>query len=713
MNAIAYQKDDQGIVTLTIDMPGQATNTMNVVFREAFQAAVERLEAGREDVTGVILTSAKSTFFAGGDLKSLLAADDAAAMFKSAEAGKAVMRRLEKLGKPVVAAINGTALGGGLELCLACHARFVLNDAKVQLGLPETTLGLIPGAGGIVRLTRMLGVEAALQLILEGALLTPQRALQVKIVNGVAPDRHALLAQAREWILANPDARQPWDQKGFRIPGASGDAPASLSWLRTAPTLLLKKHRGLYPALEAAHAAALECAAVDFDTALRIESRYLARMAVSPVAKSLIRTFFFQMNEVKNGKSRPEGIAPSQFKRVGILGAGMMGHGIAQVAAQRGLTAVLKDTTLEKAQQGKAKVEQILAKLVDKKRMTPEKMAKVLEAIIPTGDAADLKGCDMIIEAVFENREVKRKATLEAEPQLAAGGVFASNTSTLPITGLAEVSAKPENFIGLHFFSPVDRMPLVEIIKGKKTSGETLARAYDFVQQLGKTPIVVNDSRGFYTTRVFSSYVREGVAMLAEGVAPAAIENAAMAAGLPVGPLAVSDETSLSLSLSVREQTVADMRSEGKPIPHHPSWDVVVRMVNEFKRPGRAGGGGFYEYPADGKKYLWPGLSQHFPIGSTEVTPQDIGDRFLMIQALESVRCMEEGVIESSREANVGATQGIGYPRWTGGPLQYIDMIGAKVFVQRANELAARYGERFAPPKLLLDMAHRGQTFGA
>jgi 3-hydroxyacyl-CoA dehydrogenase/enoyl-CoA hydratase/3-hydroxybutyryl-CoA epimerase len=714
MSAITYQTDDQGIVTLTIDMPGQATNTMTQVFREAYGAAVQRLEVERDQIAGVILTSGKSTFFAGGDLKSLLTANDAAAMFQRAETTKALMRRLEKLGKPVVAAINGTALGGGLELCLACHARFALDDEKIQLGLPETSLGLIPGAGGVARLTRLLGVQAATQLIVDGTLFNPRRALQMKLVNALAVDRDALLAQCREWILANPAAQQPWDQKGFRFPGACADAPADLTWLRTAPTLLLKKHRGLYPALEAAMSCAVEGAAVDFDTASRIESRYLANMAVHPVAKNLIRTFFFQMNEVKSGKSRPESVPPAQFKRVGILGVGLMGQGIAQVAAERGIVAVLKDMNLEKAEQGKAKVQQNLAKQVEKKRLTPEKMAAMLQAIVPAGDADGLKGCDLIIEAVFENREVKRKATQEAEPQLAAGGIFASNTSTLPISGLAEASARPENFIGLHFFSPVERMALVEIIKGKKTSAETLARAYDFVLQLGKTPIVVNDSRGFFTSRVFGTFTREGAAMLAEGVDPALIENAAIAAGLPVGPLAVMDETSMALAWSVREQTIKDLRAEGKPIPEHPAWAVIGKMVNELNRPGRAGGGGYYDYPqGGGKKQLWPGLAQHFQRAAQPLPGEDIRDRFLFIQALESVRCLEEGVIEHPRDGNIGATLGIGYPRWTGGPLQFIDMMGAKAFARRASELASRYGERFAPPKRLAHMAETRQTFSA
>lgn len=712
MNAIAYEQDEQGIVTLTIDMPGQVANTMNAAFREAFLAVVNRLEAERDTLRGVILTSGKSTFFAGGDLKNLVAMQpqDAAVMFERAESTKAVLRRLEKLGKPVVAAINGTALGGGFELCLACHGRFALDDAKLQLGLPETSLGLVPGAGGVVRLVRMLGLEKAVPLIVDGTTFGAQRALESNLIDGVAADLPSLLAQAREWILAHPAASQPWDQKGFRIPGSSPAAAANLNWLRTAPILLLKKHRGLAPAMQAAMCAAVEGAVVDFDSASRIESRYLAAMATGRWSKNLIRTFFFQMNDIKSGKGRPEGVPPARFQRVGVLGAGLMGAGIAQVCAAKGITAVLKDLDEAKAQQGKAKVEQSLANLVAKGKQSAERMQATLGRIVPTGNAADLAGCELIIEAVFENRELKARVTREAEPQLAPGGIFGSNTSTLPISGLAQASAKPQNFIGLHFFSPVDRMPLVEIIKGRETSAETLARAYDFVQQLGKTPIVVKDARGFFTSRVFGMFTKEGAAMLGEGVPAALIENAALSVGMPVGPLAVMDEVSMALNWSVREQTIADLRAEGKEYPDHPGWAVIGRMVHEVKRPGRAGGGGFYEYPEGGKKHLWSGLAALFPTGQP-VPGQDLRDRLLYAQAIEAIRAMEEGVIESARDANIGSVLGIGFPRWTGGTLQYVNFVGSRAFAARAAQLAQRYGDRFQPPRLLQELATRDGMF--
>jgi 3-hydroxyacyl-CoA dehydrogenase/enoyl-CoA hydratase/3-hydroxybutyryl-CoA epimerase len=712
-DTIRFNKDDQGIVTLTIDQPGQANNTMNPVFRAALESVVARLVEERDSVVGIILASGKKTFFAGGDLKSLLAArpEDSEMMFDRATAIKALSRRLELLGPPVVAAVNGSALGGGFELCLACHARFVVNDPRISLGLPETTLGLLPGAGGVVRLVRMLGVEAAMPLIVEGITMTPQRALELKLIDGLAKDDRDLMVQARAWIAANPAPSQPWDRKGFRVPGVVGNAAASLAFLRSAPLALMKKHRSLYPALETAMSAVVECAIVDFDTALRIESRYLVYLSTHAVSKNLLTTFFFQMNEIKNGKGRPEGIPTETVRRLGVLGAGMMGSGIAQSAARRGMTVVLKDVDAEAAQKGLERIETSLTKSVQKGTLSAERMAGILANIFPTGDAEDLRGCDLIIESVFEKRDVKNRATREAEPYLDERGFFGSNTSTLPITGLATASEKPENFIGIHFFSPVDRMPLVEIIKGRLTSRETLARAYDFVQQLGKIPIVVNDSRGFFTSRVFGTFTKEGAAMLLEGVPAAMIENAALRVGMPVGPLAIMDETSLGLAWSMRQQTIADLTADGAPVPQHPGWTVIEKMVVTLNRPGRSAKSGFYDYPDAGKKRLWPGLPQHFPHAKQTIAFADICDRLLYVQAIESVRCMEEGVIDAARDANIGSVLGIGFPRYTGGALQFINSIGLRQFVTRAAHLADRYGERFRPPALLEDMAERQQQF--
>jgi 3-hydroxyacyl-CoA dehydrogenase/enoyl-CoA hydratase/3-hydroxybutyryl-CoA epimerase len=713
MSSIQYHQDADGIVTLTIDMPGQSANTMNTAFRADYAATVERLQAERDKITGVIITSGKKTFFAGGDLNSLLAVQpsEKAALFERAQGMKATLRQLEKLGKPVVAAINGTALGGGFELCLACHARFALADPSIALGLPEVGLGLLPGGGGIVRLVRMLGLEAAMPYLQDGTTFAPEKAKALGLVNDTAADTEGLMRLAREWIKANPEATQPWDRKGWRLPGATELAPASLTFLRTAPVQLMKKTRGCYPAPMAIFSAAVEGAVVDFDTASTIESRHFVGLATGPVAKNLITTFFFQMNEIKADKGRPAGVPLKRFARVGVLGAGMMGAGIAHVNAMRGVTTVLKDVTPEQAAKGKAHSEKLLARRIAKGAMTEARRDAVLQAIVPTASAADLAGCELIIEAVFENRELKARVTQEAEPQLAPGGLFASNTSTLPITGLAQASVHPERFIGLHFFSPVDRMPLVEVIKGRETSPETLAHALDYVKQIGKTPIVVNDSRGFFTSRVFGTFTKEGAAMLSEGVPAALIENAALSVGMPVGPLAVMDETSMALSLSVKRQTEADLAAEGKTMAAHPGWAVIERMAEGLKRPGRAGGGGYYEYPEGAPKHLWSGLQAEFGKPGADVPFEDLRDRILYIQAIEAIRIMQEGVIECARDANIGSVLGIGFPRWTGGVLQFVNMVGLPAFAQRAAELAQRYGERFAPPALLLDMAQRGERF--
>jgi 3-hydroxyacyl-CoA dehydrogenase/enoyl-CoA hydratase/3-hydroxybutyryl-CoA epimerase len=483
------------------------------------------------------------------------------------------------------------------------------------------------------------------------------------------------------------------------MPGGTPASPQVSQMLTVAPAMLVEKTRGLYPAPEAIMAAAAEGASVDFDTALRIESRYLVKLAVGQVAKNLI-TLFFNRTAIRSGASRPKDFPKWKAQKVGILGAGMMGGGIAWANASRGVPCVLKDVSLEQAIKGKSYSEKLA-----EKRGRPQ----VPGLIKPTASAEDLKGCDLIIEAVFEKRELKAQVTKEAEPMLAPGGIFASNTSTLPITGLAQASKKPESFIGLHFFSPVDKMQLVEIIKGRKTSPETLARAYDYVLQIGKIPIVVNDSRGFYTSRTFGTFVAEGCSMLAEGIPAAVIENAGRLAGMPVGPLAVIDETSMSLSVHVMDQTRADLGAEGKKYTPQPGQEVIHRMVKEFKRPGRAGGGGFYEYPKDGKKFLWPGLAKIFGKRNATWEFEELKERLLYRQAIETARCLEEGVLEHVHDGNIGSIFGIGFPAWAGGALQYVNHVGTKKFVKRAEALAKRVGPRFAPPKLLRELAAKGK----
>ncbi|MFD7658588.1 3-hydroxyacyl-CoA dehydrogenase NAD-binding domain-containing protein [Actinosynnema sp. NPDC059797] len=685
---IHFERDGEGIVTLTMDMSGSA-NVMNAEYHRAMGEAVARLEAERDDITGVVLTSAKKTFFAGGDLNLLVRVtpDNAAEALGFLEDVKGQLRRLERLGRPVVAAINGAALGGGFEIALACHHRVVLDDDRIKLGLPEATLGLLPGGGGVTRMVRLLGVQPALPLLMEGRQLRPARALQAGMVHELAATREELVEKARAWIKANPEPVQPWDRPGYAVPDVRVGDPALYGLLSAAPAVLRKKTHGAFPAPEKILAAAVEGALVDFDTALQVEGRYFVELVTGQVAKNMITTFWFQLNEITAGGSRPEGVARSEVTRVGVLGAGMMGAGIAEVSAKAGIEVVLKDVTLEAARKGAGD--------------TP--------GITPTDSDADLAGCDLVIEAVFENRELKNRVLASAEAAALPDAVIASNTSTLPITGLASAVQDPTRFIGLHFFSPVPKMRLVEIIRGEKTSDETLARAFDYVLRIGKTPIVVNDSRGFYTSRTFGTYVTEAVSMVAEGVSPALVENVARRAGMAVGPLAVSDEVTLTLPLKIRDQALADDPAGAGALGDHPAFAVLEELVAEG-RTGKSGGAGFYEYPEGGKKFLWPGL-QRYARAEAGVTERDVEDRLLFIQSLETIRCLDEGVLTSVGDANVGSVLGFGFAPWSGGTLQFVNSYGLREFVERADYLADTYGERFRPPTSLRERAARGEAF--
>ncbi|MGV8921196.1 MAG: 3-hydroxyacyl-CoA dehydrogenase NAD-binding domain-containing protein [Pseudomonas sp.] len=712
-DAIHYEKGQDQIVVLTIDMPGQTANTMNAVYRDAMASIVTRLKAEIDSIAGVIITSAKKTFFAGGDLNELIKVDKPRAQeFYDRVLGlKGQLRSLEILGKPVVAAINGAALGGGWEICLACHHRIAIDSSSVQIGLPEVTLGLLPGGGGVVRMVRMLGLEKALPYLLEGKKVNPQQALQAGLIDQLASDRDDMLAKARAWITANPNVKQHWDAVGYQIPGGTPAHPKVAQMLAIAPSVLRARTQGCFPAPEKILCAAVEGAQVDFDTAQLIETRYFTELTTGQVAKNMIGTFWFQLNDINAGGSRPKGLPVYQTRKVGILGAGMMGAGIAYASACAGIEVVLKDVTQAAAEKGKAHSVALLEKKLGKGRISAEQRDPILARITPTERNEDLQGCDLIIEAVFEDRELKGKVTAAAERVALPDAVIASNTSTLPIAGLASAIAQPERFIGLHFFSPVDKMPLVEIIKGAKTSDETLARGFDFVLQIKKTPIVVNDSRGFFTSRVFGTFTNEGIAMLGEGVSAPMIETQARKAGMPVGPLAVSDEVSLSLMSHIRQQTRRDLEAEGKSLPQHPSFAVIDLLLNEFKRSGKAAGGGFYDYPAGASKHLWPELKQRFEKADGQISAQDVRDRLLFIQAIETVRCVEEGVLTSTADANVGSIFGIGFAAWSGGALQFINQYGLKDFVARAQYLSEQYGERFEPPALLLAKASQGVLF--
>ncbi|MBS0434176.1 MAG: enoyl-CoA hydratase/isomerase family protein [Proteobacteria bacterium] len=674
MATIRYELGADGIATITHDAPGAPVNTMTVQWQADLVAVVERVEADKERIKGVLVTSAKKTFFAGAQLDSVLTMTeaDAPAAFAAIEAMKRSFRRLETLGRPVVALLNGAALGGGWELALAAHARFALDERSVRFGTPEVSLGLIPGATGITKTVRLLGLMAAQPLLMEGKLFGPREALELGLVDGIGSTMDDLREMALAWIAEHPQAQQPWDRKDYRMPGGTPASPKIAMGLTVAPAMLAAKSHGLYPAAQAILEAMVEGALVDYDTATRIESRKLAKIMTGQTARNMIQAFFYDLNAIKAGKARPQGFAPWKPKRVGVIGAGMMGAGIAQANASRGIPCVLEDVAIDKARQ-----------------------AAQHELVTPSADVADLKGCDLIIEAVFEQRALKAQVTREAEPLLAEGGVFASNTSTLPISGLAQASAAPQRFVGLHFFSPVHRMKLVEIIRGQATDDQTIARAYDYVLALGKTPIVVNDSRGFFTSRVFGTYVMEGAAMLEEGIAAPLVEHAAEAAGMPVGPLAVLDETSLSLSVHVMEQTRADFAAEGRAYAPVAGEALVERLVKEFGRSGRAAGGGFYDYPAGEPKRLWTGLKRFEKPGLASDF-EELKQRFLYRQAIEAARCLAEGVLGSVAEANIGSIFGIGFPAWTGGALQFVRSEGLANFERRADALAERHGARFA-----------------
>jgi 3-hydroxyacyl-CoA dehydrogenase / enoyl-CoA hydratase / 3-hydroxybutyryl-CoA epimerase len=716
MKTIQYALQD-GIATITFDEPGSPVNTMCDQWHRDLTEVTAQVVKDKDAIRGIVLASNKTTFFAGADLKGTmrLKPSDGPRLFEEIQQIKKNFRTLETLGRPVASCLNGAALGGGWEVALVGHYRVAVDDPKIQFGLPEITLGLIPGASGITKMTRLLGLMGAQPYILESKLFSPAQALELGLVHELVSEASLLRPAALAWIETHAGsavpAHHPWDDKNYKMPGGTPSNPKIAGMLAVAPAVLKQKTRGLYPAPEYALAAMVEGAQVDFDTALRIESRYLAKLVVNPVAKNMINTFFFNMNAIKSGQSRPKDVPRYKPQKVGILGAGMMGGGIAYAQASRGIATVLKDVSAEKAEAGRAYSAKITQPRVEKGRMSPHDQAALLARITPTESAETLRGCDLIIEAVFENRELKARVTQEAEPMLAAGGFFASNTSTLPISGLAKASSRPEKFVGIHFFSPVDKMKLVEIIRGKQTDDETVARAFDYVQSLGKIPIVVNDSRGFFTSRVFGTFVMEGAAMVGEGIPAPVVEQAGLQAGMPVGPLAVLDETALSLSVHVLDQTRTDFRAEGGTYIATPGELLVERMVKEFDRNGRAAGGGFYDYPQDkgAKKFLWPELKNLFEKPGATWDMQDLKDRLLYRQAVETARCLSENVLTTAHDANIGSIFGIGFPGWTGGALQFIYGMGVDAFCARAAELAQKYGSGFALTAQVQDAIRRHQ----
>ncbi|MDV6330195.1 3-hydroxyacyl-CoA dehydrogenase NAD-binding domain-containing protein [Asticcacaulis sp. 201] len=719
--------DADGILLCTFDVPGKTMNTFTKSALADVEAIANRAKSEAE-IKGVVITSGKTNgFCAGADLEelfgggweadgSLQGEDLLKATFDAAFEMNRVYRLLETCGKPVAVAINGLALGGGLELSLACHYRVLSNGPKVQVGLPEIKIGLFPGGGGSQRLPRLIGAQAALMAMSEGKSFKPAEALGAGVVDEVV-DNDKVVEAAKTWIKTKGDPVQRWDKKDYKIPGGGPYHPAGAQVFIMGNALLRKQSYGNYPAVVNLMHSVYEGLQLPFDTAIKVETRYFAKTLMTPQAKAMLRTFFFSMQAIAKGSGRPAGVPKAEFTQVAVLGAGMMGAGIAYVQALAGIKTILIDRDQESADKGRKHCEDLLMKQVSRGKMTKEKMAETLDLIVATPDYDQIKGSELVIEAVFENTELKEKVTKDAEARLYSGdkadsAIFGSNTSTIPITILSTASQKPENFIGIHFFSPVDKMMLVEIILGKETSDETLAKAIDYVLKIRKTPIAVNDSRGFYTSRCFATFVAEGMALWADGYAPAIIDNVGRMTGMPRGPLEMNDDVALDLMVKVQAEMA---KSQGDAYVPLAGEKEVADMVAKG-RYGRKNGKGFYDYPAEkgASKTLWSGLSDYFTPTVTEAEPSDVAEiktRLLYRQAVEAARCFEEGVITDPREADVGSILAWGFAPWSGGVISLIDSIGVAAFVTELDRLTKAYGPRFEPPKLLRDMAAKGETF--
>ncbi|MFE7165915.1 3-hydroxyacyl-CoA dehydrogenase NAD-binding domain-containing protein [Streptomyces sp. NPDC057616] len=717
-SALTYARDADGVVTLTLDDPTSSVNTMNDAFMTGLERCVPRLESERDDITGVLLVSAKKTFFAGGDLNRLRAgsADKAAEETAYINRMKGWMRRLEQLGRPVVALLDGTALGGGLEVALCAHHRIATDLPGSRFGLNEVSFGLLPGGGGITRTVRMFGLHKALsEVILPARKFTPQAALALGLVDELAVDPQEAETRARAWIAEHPDARQPWDAEGFGLPGGDVRSPAVAATLPALSSLLRRQTKGApMPAPRAALAAAVEGAYVDFDTASLIETRYLVSLLTGQVTKNMIKAFFYDLQHITSGAGRPQHFERHTTRKVGVIGAGMMGAGIAHVSAKAGIDVVLRDVTLDAAERGKDYARALEAKAMAAGRTTQDASDALLERIQPTADAADFTAVDLVIEAVFESVPLKQQVFRQIQDVVEPDAVLGSNTSTLPISLLAKGVEREGDFIGIHFFSPVDKMPLVEIVRGEQTKDATLAKVFDYVLQIGKTPIVVNDSRGFFTSRVIGRFIAEAVAAVGEGAEPASIEQAALQAGYPAGALQLLDELTLSLTQKIRIETRAAEEAEGRTWVAHPA-DEVVDWMLEQGRIGRRERAGWYDYDASSGRRLgiWQGARERYGSGQRVLPLKDLQERMLFAEALDAVDCLDAGVLTSVAEANIGSLHGIGFPAWTGGVLQYVNQYdgGLPGFVARARELAATYGERFLPPASLVERAERGESF--
>ena len=716
MTDFTMQKHADGVAIITWDVPGKSMNVLSLDGAAALDGLIDDALAD-ETVKGIVITSGKTDFAAGMDLNVIAQMKEggAQAVFDGVMSLHHLLRKIERAGmdpktlkggKPVAAALPGTALGIGLELPLACHRIFAADNPKAKIGLPEIMVGIFPGSGGTTRLVRKLGVLAAAPALLEGKLTDPAKAKAAGLIDEVSADP---LAAAREWVLSAKDADlvKPWDQKGYKMPGGEPYHTAGFMTFVGASAMVHGKTMGVYPAARALLSAVYEGAQVPFDTALRIEARWFTNVIMNPSSAAMIRSLFINKEALEKGANRPD-VGDEKVAKVGILGAGMMGAGIAYVAANAGIDVVLIDSTQEAADRGKAHSADLLDKGISRKKVTEEKKTETLARITATTDYAALAGCDLVVEAVFEDPAVKAEVTKKAEAVIPADAIFATNTSTLPIADLARASARPDQFIGIHFFSPVDKMMLVEIIKGAETGPRAVAKALDFVRQIRKTPIVVNDARFFYANRCIIPYINEGLRMVAEGVSPVLIENAAKMMGMPLGPLQLIDETSIDLGVKIARATRAAM---GDAYPDGAVDKVVFAMADEG-RMGRKAGAGFYDYDPSGKRgELWPGLARHWPQAAEQPDLTEVQHRLMFIQTLEAVRALEQGVLTDIREGDVGAILGWGFAPWTGGPFSWLDMLGAPRAVEIADRLTANHGDRFRAPDLLRDMAAKGDTF--
>jgi 3-hydroxyacyl-CoA dehydrogenase/enoyl-CoA hydratase/3-hydroxybutyryl-CoA epimerase len=716
-SAIRSEVDSDGVGLIRWEDPARPMNVLNDAALAAFDEHLQKLLADPA-CKGIVITSGRREFIVGADIDNMLVKMRELPKDKilaGIQKLSFAFRAMEKQKKPIVAAINGDALGGGLEVALACHYRIAADEPNLKLGFPEVQLGLLPGAGGTQRAPRLVGAEEALRLMTLGKPVDPKKALQMGLVNEVVPAAR-LVDRAKAVIREGKvTPEQPWDRPGFKPPGAR---PGSDAWAQTfiaGVALLRGQTYDNFPAPRAIMACVYHGLQLPIESGLKFESRKFLSLITGPVSRAMIRTMWFGRNRANKLEKRPRGVPKTEFKKVGILGAGLMGSGIAIVTAEAGIPCVLLDVSKEQVEKGKANAAEYWKRQVEKKRLTPEKAAQLVERIHATTDYADLAGSQLIIEAVFENRQVKAEVTAAAEAKIGEEAIFGSNTSTLPITGLAEASKRPESFIGIHFFSPVEQMPLVEIIRGRKTGDRATAVAMDYVKAIRKTPIVVNDSRGFFTSRVFGTYTREGIEMLREGIDAAVIEHAGKATGMPMGPLEVTDMVGIDTAHKISKATLKEVGAEAlKAKGDNPeNLDVYAWLVEKEGRAGQKTGKGFYEYEGRKATRLWPGLYERYPKGKKEADPDELRRRFLHIQALETIRCLEDKVVTAADDADVGSILGWGFAPWSGGVLSYVDMIGVPTFLAQCEAMAAKYGKRFEPPQLLRDMAAQGKKFYA